>query len=145
MWISAYIRRSMGNNRMNNQRTRGCMHNWDRYGLLRKGLRRWGSTGSWVCVFCTHFSNLINRINDIIWKRIWLRPSAKSVKSFHKNALMNGVMSLTHHLLAVHDQFCFCTQYTLYIYVYILNNDNILGLVSLMNGIFLGYLIFMYT
>lgn len=27
----------------------GCITNWGAHGLLKRGLRRWGSTGSWVC------------------------------------------------------------------------------------------------
>lgn len=27
----------------------GCISNWGAHGLLKRGLRRWGSTGSWVC------------------------------------------------------------------------------------------------
>lgn len=27
----------------------GCISNWSAHGLLKRGLRRWGSTGSWVC------------------------------------------------------------------------------------------------
>lgn len=26
----------------------GCITNWGAHGLLKRGLRRWGSTGSWV-------------------------------------------------------------------------------------------------
>lgn len=30
----------------------GCISNWGAHGLLKRGLRRWGSTGSWVCMMC---------------------------------------------------------------------------------------------
>lgn len=28
----------------------GCISNWGAHSLLKRGLRRWGSTGSWVCL-----------------------------------------------------------------------------------------------
>lgn len=39
-----------GRNRKNDHSASiGCITNWGAHGLLKRGLRRWGSTGSWVC------------------------------------------------------------------------------------------------
>lgn len=47
MWFDSFG--SMGSDRKGDPRISGCISNWGAHGLLKRGLRRWGSTGSWVC------------------------------------------------------------------------------------------------
>lgn len=53
MWFEAtnhsMVERSGKNRKSDPSASIGCITNWGAHGLLKRGLRRWGSTGSWVC------------------------------------------------------------------------------------------------
>lgn len=56
MWFEAthhhLVEKSGKNRKSDPSASIGCITNWGAHGLLKRGLRRWGSTGSWVCRKC---------------------------------------------------------------------------------------------
>ncbi|KAJ6639697.1 hypothetical protein Bhyg_12444 [Pseudolycoriella hygida] len=51
MWFEAthhnMVDKSGKNRKSDPSASIGCITNWGAHGLLKRGLRRWGSTGSW--------------------------------------------------------------------------------------------------
>lgn len=66
MWFEAthhQMERSGKNRKTDPSAGIGCITNWGAHGLLKRGLRRWGSTGSWVCLSLLNF--VIDEFDDV--------------------------------------------------------------------------------